>query len=402
MPVEVNRRSAVKRVLAPLASLIAATPVFVPGARARPADRWTGIGGAIRWLPFRLVTGDTLVVQAQLAGVSVNAILDSGSAASIIGSSLAARLGLHGQEQRTVRGNSGRASVKIVRDVDVMLGRVARRLPFALIADLSAVSSAFGGQLDLILGQDILAGQSIALDFAASRYAFIEQFAGGGDWASAPLAHGANRELVISGSVAGLPPVPLIVDLGSATPLMLSRHYADDHHLLNGRPQSTAALGGVEGVRIATAFMIGSTSIAGLAVKAIPSLAVDEWLSTSAVGNIGLPLIAQFDVVLDLAADRLWLRRPVHRPIEMLKDRSGLGLSVSRAALTVIHVAAGSPAAKAGLTVGERITEVNGRPVDTAYTRDRLWHWRYDRAGTIVKLGVEGAGIRELRLADYY
>lgn len=382
---------------------MAATPSRLLAMTAPSGGLWNGLAPDADWDRFEMATGDTLVVRAKVGGIATAAILDSGSAASLISASLAARLGLDGAEQRTIRGLGGRAPARIVRDLDVVIGRQARHLALAYVADLDTASAAFGRPIDLILGQDILAGRCLALDFANARYALAERFAGGPDWAFAPLGHGSNRELLVHASIAGLDPAPLVVDLGSSTALMLSRDYTDQHGLLEGKPHSTAVLGGVGGKRLATTFMVDRTEVAGLGVDVIPALAVADWLSASTVGNIGLPLLAQFDVVLDFAAGRLWLHAlaPSRRPA-MLEDHSGFGLAASTDALTVVHVAAGSPAARDGWVIGDRIVAVDGRAIDNTYTQGALWRWRFGPVGRHVKLTVDGGAVREIRLADYY
>ena len=399
----VQRRSILAGLLSGSGLAMAATPSRLLAMMARRGGLWSGLPSDADWDSFEMATGDTLVVRADVGGISVTAVLDSGSAASIISASLARRLGLDGAEKRTIRGLGGRASAGIVRDLDVVIGKQARYRALAYTADLDTASAAFGRQIDLILGQDVLAGRCLALDFANARYALAERFAGGPDWASAPMGHGSNRELLDYASIGGLDPVPLVVDLGSSTALILSRDYTDRHGLLDGKPRSTAILGGVDGKRLATSFMVDRTEVAGLRVDVIPALAVDDWLSGSTVGNIGLPLFAQFDVVLDFTIGRLWLhalaasRRPA-----MLEDHSGLGLATSTNALVVVHVAAGSPAARDGWVIGDRIVAVDGRPVDVTYTRGALWRWRFGAAGRRVKLTVDGGAVREIQLVDYY
>lgn len=335
----------------------------------------------------------------------MRAVLDSGSGASIMSTALAAKLGLSNGERRMIYGLSAKAPVKLVRDVDVLLARETRRLPFAVVADLSAISAAFGRPIDILLGADMFTGSCIALDFGNRRLAVAKSgtFLAGPGWQSVALGRGSKQELFIRASVAGLAPVPLMLDLGSSAALMLSSAYARDQGLLSGKPLSTAALGGVDGVKINDIFTILNMNIEGLNVSNIPTLGMREWLGTSTVGNIGFPLIAQFDVVFDVTAGFVWFRPldPRHR-LPMLKDRSGLGLAASPTALTVVHVAANSPAEKAGWVVGERIVAVNGHPVDANYTHGELWRARYRPAGTLVKLTTETGDVRELRLADYY
>lgn len=399
----VQRRAILAGLLAGGASAMGVIPSRLLAMIVQSGGLWSGLPADADWDRFEMATGDTLVVRADVGGSSVAAILDSGSAASLISASLAARLGLDGAEQRTIRGLGGRAPARIVRDLDVVIGRQTRHLAVAYIADLDTASAAFGRPIDFILGQDVLAGRCLALDFANARYALAERFAGGPEWAFAPLGHGSNRELLVPASIAGLDPAPLVVDLGSSTALTLSRNYADQNGLLDGKPRSTAVLGGVDGKRLATTFMVDRTEVAGLGVEVVPALAVDDWLSTSTVGNIGLPLLAQFDVVLDFTAGRLWLHALASgRRLPMLEDHSGLGLAASPNALIVVHIAAGSPAARDGWAIGDRIVAIDGRPVDKSYTRGSLWRWRFGPVGRRVKLTVKGGAVREIRLADYY
>mgnify|MGYP001627257351 CR=1 FL=1 len=398
-----HRRTVVAGFLTAGAAAAAASTSSLFARQARAGDLWKGITPDAHWNNFEMVVGDTLLVRAHIGNTPVEAILDSGSAASIISASLASRLGLEGSEKRTIRGISGRASAGLAHNIDLMIGRQASHLDAAFIVDLETASAAFGRPIDLVLGQDVFAGRCLALDFATSRYTLSEGFAGGPDWTPTPLGHGANRELIAYASVAGLPPAPLVIDLGSATALMLARGYVDRHGLLDGKRRSTAMLGGVEGSRIATAFVADRVDLAGLGIDTIPALAVDPWLSVSTVGNIGLPLLAQFNLVLDFTVGRMWLHAlPVDRRPPMLKDLSGFDLAASADALTIVHLSEGSPAARGGWAVGERIVAIDGKPIGTGYTRSSLWRWRYGPAGRRVKLTIEGGEVREIQLAAYY
>lgn len=149
---------------------------------------------------------------------------------------------------RTISGLTGKATVR----VEVAFGSVTRRLPFALVGELAAPDQALGRTIDVILGADMFAGNCIALDFGARRFAVLPsgEFAPSRGWVAVPLGRGDRQELFVHASIAGRKPVPLMLDLGSTAALMLSQAYVDEHHLSVGKPVSTAALGGVEGVRI--------------------------------------------------------------------------------------------------------------------------------------------------------
>lgn len=367
------------------------------------ASDWSGFAKPPRWQSFNLITGDTIVLPVNVAGISVDAILDSGSAASIVSSSLAARLGLASTERMTIRGIGGRASVQLARNVEFALAGQPRHLTFVVIADLGAVSSALGRPVDVVLGEDMLAEHCIALDFESGRISIGESgtFSGGRGWQSISVAHGSNRELLVAASVAGLPDTPMVFDLGSSTALMLARAYVEDHRLLDGIRQSTAAIGGVDGIRLAAAFMASEVKLGGFPVRSVPTLAPSSWLSKSALGSIGFPLISQFDVVLDVSRAQMWLRS-ARRGLPMLEDHSGFGLAPGGNELSIVHVAANSPAATDGWRAGDRILAVNGRRIDASYIRDEHWRWRFEPPGTLVTLQDQGGRMRELRLVDYF
>jgi predicted aspartyl protease len=375
------------------------------GAVSLPTPSWDFGATHLEWEALEIETGDTPLVSAEVRGFRVRALLDSGSGATIISTALAAKLGIENGERRIIGGLSAEAPVQLVRNVDVLLARETRRLPFAVVVDLGAASAAFGRPIDVILGTDMFTESCIALDFGNRRLAVAKSgtFMAGTGWRAVALGHGTKQELVIRASVAGRAPVPLMIDLGSDTALMLSSAYSRDQGLLTQKLVSSAAIIGVDGLKTNDAFTVSTISIEGFRVANIPSLGMREWLPGSTVGDIGLPLIAQFDVVFDVTAGVVWFRPldPRHR-LPMLKDRSGLASAVSPTALTVVHVAAHSPAEKDGWVIGDRIVTVNGHPVDANYTHGELWRWRFGSVGTLVRLTMATGEVRELKLADYY
>lgn len=68
----------------------------------------------------------------------------------------------------------------------------------------------------------------------------------------------------------------------------------------------------------------------------------------------------------------------------------------------MVHVAAGSPAARNGWVIGDKIVAVDGHAIGNTYTQGALWRWRFGPVGRHVKLTVDGVAVREIRLADYY
>ena len=399
-----DRRELVSRLVK--AGLIAGVASVVKATTGAETGRWSFSGnGSVRWDPLEILTGNMLLIGAKVAGRPVRALLDSGSGATVISPGLAAELGMRSDDVRTISGLTGKAAVRLVKGVEVAFGSVTRRLPFALIGELAAPDRALGRTIDVILGADMFAGSCIALDFGTRRFAVVPSggFTPSQGWTAVPLGRGGRQELFVHASIAGRKPVPLMLDLGSTAALMLSQAYVDEHSLSAGKSVSTAALGGIEGVRIVNTFTTDRVALAGLSVSGVPTLAPQSWQSTSTVGNIGLPLIAQFNVAIDVTAGQVWLRpAPARERLPMLKDRSGLGLAVGPTALTVVHVAAGSPAARAAWQPGDQIIALNGQAIGPDYNRGSLWQWRYGGKGTAIQLRMSAGTTRTLTLADYF
>ena len=382
-----------------------AVPLLAANAVAGSSDWKISNSAAVRWHPLEILTGNMLLVAAKIGGRPVRALLDSGSGATMISPGLAAELGLRSDDIRTISGLTGKATVRLVNGVELAFGSVTRRLPFALIGELAVPDRALGRTIDVILGADMFAGSCIVLDFGGRRFAVVpsEGLVPGPGWTAVALGRGDRQELFVLASVAGRDPVPLMFDLGSTAALMLSQAYVDEHGLAAGKPVSTAALGGVEGISIVSTLTIERLAVAGMTIADLPTLASRSWQSAKTVGNIGLPLIAQFNVAIDISAGQVWLRpAPSRERLPMLKDRSGLGLAIGPSALTVIHVAPGSPADRSAWQPGEQIVAVNGRAVGLNYNRGLLWRWRYGEKGTVVRLTTSVGITRSLTLSDYF
>ncbi len=271
--ITVSRRSIIAGLLGVGATAAVGKPDLAAVA-PHLAEQWNFGPLSPDWQPLEVATGDTLLVKARLAGSPVEAVLDSGSGASIIDVSLAQTLGMANGERRTISGLGGKAPVRLIRDVDVLFGNRTRRLPFAVVADLGALSAAFGRRINMLLGADMFVDNCIALDFGHRRFALMPtgSFPGGADWTPVALGHGAKQELYVSASIGGLSAVPLMIDLGSSAALMLASTYVDAHGLTRGRATSTAALGGVEGVATVDVFTTPKLTISGLSAENIPTL----------------------------------------------------------------------------------------------------------------------------------
>lgn len=108
-------------------------------------------------------------------------------------------------------------------------------------------------------------------------------------------------------------------------------------------------------------------------------------------GNIGSGFLKQFVVTFDYGHQVMYLNRIEPTPPDVGDfDRSGLWINAMKGGYIVTYVAAGSPAAKAGLHTSDVILELDGRQARAEYLSNARELLRARPAGTRVPMLVRG------------
>jgi hypothetical protein len=108
-------------------------------------------------------------------------------------------------------------------------------------------------------------------------------------------------------------------------------------------------------------------------------------------GNIGSGLLEQFVVTFDYGHQMMYLQPIEPRPPDTGDfDRSGLWINAAHGGYEVTSVAEASPAAQAGLVVGDVIMELDGQPAAAQHLSDARQLLRTRPAGTKVPMLVKG------------
>jgi hypothetical protein len=199
-------------------------------------------------------------------------------------------------------------------------------------------------------------------------------------------------------AIEGRRPAWAIVDLGSGSPLALSKAYATRIGLFDGRPTSAWLSSGIEGIVTYEVGRASLVTVAGLPVRDVPFDAYPVWnRAATAEVNIGYPLMQRFGrVIMDYGSDSLFVTRTPPPPTPFSKNRIGLGLLPLDSGYRVIFVAPNSPGDRGGWKAGDVIAAINGKPVLTAEERAALG------AAPRVTYTMADGSVRELVPADYY
>jgi predicted aspartyl protease len=352
-------------------------------------------------LPFVLDHSFHIRVAVTIAGVAASAIIDSGAGRAVLDRDFAQRHGIGLRQGFNVAGITGNAKGELADVFDVDLGELSLAGLSAGVLDLNPYPVPGEPRVDLIIGRELFDALVVDIDFQVETVEFLEPNAAHNFKGFAvPLQVGPRGTPYIDITIEGRS-MSVAFDLGYNAALLLSPQFVADVDLLKGRPTSTVASRGAEGVGIGRVAILSSLGIGPLKLHGVPTEIPATWNRPSP-GVIGLEVLKRFRIATDYSHGRLWLEPYadlLDKPIA--RDRSGIGAVPTAAGLSIIHVAEGSPAEKAGLKRGDTIVKIDGEAVDTRYI---LSHPRMGvrPAGTVFHLTLADGRDLVVTLADYY
>ncbi|WP_304270979.1 retroviral-like aspartic protease family protein [Brevundimonas naejangsanensis] len=332
------------------------------------------------------ITADGAVVPIILHGRQTQGTLDTGASHTVVDAAFAREVGLLAQEPVAVGGAFGSLSGAMSHQTHLQIG--GRGVAISpIVVDLSA--SGLG--VPVIVGADFFRAGPVRFDFGANLFRMLEPTPAGGriDGYEVPLGRSSRAILQLSAQVDGNP-VLLGLDTGSQTALILPAIAGGD------RPESTWVTADITGWRV-HAVRSASVTIGGTELSRVPASVIDA----ATEGLIGLPALSRFNITLDMAHERIWFAPlpSVSQPFP--RDRLGLAMIPGEQGLAVVHVAANSPAWKAGFVIEDQIVKVDDEAV-TDETASRLRRTGRGPVGAVVKLETASGAVRFVELAEYF
>jgi hypothetical protein len=355
------------------------------GARVRAAPAALPLN---RW-------GGKLFVPVVVNGQGAEAILDTGASRSSLDLSFAREAGVRTGGHFTGQMIQGRVRGAYARDVVIRIGEAVVRAQGAVAVDYGPISRGIGRPVQVVLGREFFESFAVDLDVEGGQASVVrrENFVPPTDARLVPLSPAGGRMTALL-TLEDQPPIRCAVDIGNDVPLILSAFPAG-RRMLQGRPSSTALIGG-EGsnvlAQVATARRLG---LAGATLTDVPFQVVPKWLGYD--GNLGLPVLQRFHMTLDFGGRRMWLKPGPNLALPFAKDRTGLNGYIDHGALRILHVARGGPAERAGFKAGEVVVAIDGQPAAAANAA-----LVGAAAGRTLDFTLADGSHRRLTLADYY
>lgn len=384
------------------------TSINVVAEEAQPG-RAQNAAGSTEWIPFELFRDRWIFLKGRVNGVETDMMLDSGAGITVIDEGEAQRRGLRDGRRVGALGVGGLQAGRIHRGVSVEIdGLRLGRLSVASV-DLSEVAAHLGRSVPLVLGRSVFQSAVVDIDYPRRRVAFRDpgsyRYEGTGD--VLPLLEFEPGKWAVELRVEGKGPGRFQVDTGSGETLTLFDRFTRENALLAGRtPTSVNLTGGVGGMLAVTTGTLRSVELGRTTMWEVPAAfhtgEQGVFAAMDLAGNLGSGVLGRFRAIFDEPNRRLVLEPAPDadtRPFE--RDRSGLQVVLGADGLRVVHVAPGSPAARAGWSAGTVIRAVDGVAVGADYWSG-LAGWNRGAPGTRVLLRDADGVERELVLADYF
>ncbi|HLI65092.1 MAG TPA: aspartyl protease family protein [Caulobacteraceae bacterium] len=376
-----------------------------PGvSRAMFADGAASTG----WIPFELYAGRQIYVPVTVNGRQTAALLDNGATISILDSDFATSLGLAPRGAFPTPGSGGVGVTGRVGGVTVEIGNLTLKDLTVGSANMDGFGRAMGRPVPLILGDEAFNELIVDIDFEHRRIAFIDPKS----FSPPPEAVKVAMQQVRGARLAPLtieggPPAMFALDIGDAGTLDIAPAYAHDRNLLAGRLTAERRAVGIGGSFAVTVTTLRSVEFAGVTLEGLPASFPQTWPaathSDQVSGRLGVGVLNRFRVTVDWPHDLLYLTPNPGAAAPFAKDRLGLALAPMGRDVIITVVEPNSPAAAAGLKVGDKIVSINGRPATEAVAVGD------GPAGGRVVVVTREAGLataalvtRTLTLADYY
>lgn len=333
-------------------------------------------------LPFQQQR-NFIIIKTKLNGAGpFNFLLDTGAGTSLITSPhLADSLGLRRGEKFRVVGAGGQATSLLAYQVDnvhfTMNEIEAPAMSMLVLSeDVLNLSGSVGMPIHGILGPEFFASFVVTVLPQQSMLVLqpptLFKAPRGTGWTNLPLQIERSKAyLTVPVRLADSLQLPLklVLDTGAGHALSLEAGSHPQLHLPG--PQLPAELGrGLTGVvrghlgRVAQ-LQLGRYQLQSV-LTSFPDVAdVHGRAEVHRNGNLGFELLKRFAFIIDYPHQRLWLRPNQHFNDPFEHDMSGLDLLAAGPdfhRFLVLRVAAGSPAAEAGIQPEDELVAVNFAP----------------------------------------
>lgn len=290
---------------------------------------------------------------------------------------------------------------------EMRVGDVTLRDQSFVVLPLKDMDRVEGLELGGIVGFEMLKRLVARIDYAGHRLTLLrpEAFRPPAGATAVPFTFDGHNPQV-EGRIDGIPG-RFTIDTGSRTSLDLHRPFAEKHGLKERyAPRFEAVTGwGVGGSVKSAVTRAGVLELGGVRIESpVIHLALaaqrGSFNDAHLAGNVGGGVLRRFTVTFDYAGQVMYLEPNADRDHREAFDRAGMWINLAsdpEGGYEVEDVVPGSPAAEAGLKVGDVILALDGKAAGDLPLSEARKRLREPAPGTPVRLSVKsGAATQEV------
>ncbi|MFL6758511.1 aspartyl protease family protein [Sphingomonas sp.] len=342
------------------------------------------------------------MIPIRLNGHETQAMLDTGASLTTIDRAYARSIGLPEGFKIQAKGAGGDVDAELVSGLTLDIGALRIDKASVGVMDLATVARGIGRPINVVLGRDFFNSAVISIDWARKQLVVRPHESFQPDAAATAMQLTKRGPFnTISVSIAGAPPVEALFDLGNGSPLVMPITYWGHRPEVANLKYAGAMSGGVGGVHPARAVIVPSVTLAGKTFTLVPAILSESGNDDdpTQMTNVGIGLMKQFKVDLDLGRDRIYLTPRTDAPL-FERDRAGVRFDLLDDRLKVTFVSPQGPAAAAGLKVGDEIVAVDERQVTHDYYSGP--DWVRGPVGKSISLTRADGSKAKVTLSDYF
>lgn len=317
-------------------------------------------------LPFKLINNH-MYVEVKLNGRPYEFLFDTGGS-NVITPTVAHELGLKLEGALQGRGAGEKSQDVSLTMVDRMEigGAFMNKQQFASIA-LESFGDIEGKPITGIFGYEVFKRFVVRTDYQANQITLFEPdgFVYRGPGVRVPFQLKESIPTV-AGDIDGVPGM-FDLDTGSRSSIDLMAPFVAKNNLTARYQAKVQGVNGwgvggparswiVRGHRLTLGGVWVDAPVVGLTQAKTGALA-DQY----SAGNVGAGVLKKFNIVWDYGHLQIFFERNAHYNDPDVFNRAGIWANLGGGGFEVIDVFAGSPAAEAGLKVGDHIVAVDGK-----------------------------------------